>query len=169
MLLKTSFKPTFVENSELVYSVDALRKNLSILIKSKDGDRFAEDTFLYKTKVLTDNEVRFLDSTLIEIIPTPTVYRNNNIVDGIEINFDLIKNGDTVHRHFTSPSKSGNVVGFIITSKAINTFKTILNDTIVSNYFDDVYNYIGDSTIKYTSKDRPIDKLRIKKYGWQLR
>ena len=68
MLLKTSFKPTFVENSELVYSVDALRKNLSILIKSKDGDRFAEDTFLYKTKVLTDNEVRFLDSTLIEII-----------------------------------------------------------------------------------------------------
>ncbi|MEO8116772.1 MAG: hypothetical protein ABI653_03930 [Bacteroidota bacterium] len=168
-LLITSFSPAFEENSEIVYSVNDLQNNLSILLKSKNGHNFEKDTFFYKTKILTDNEVRLLDAVIDKIVLMPTIDRKGKITDGITINFDLIKDGDTTNRLFKSPYKEVNPIGFNITSDVIKAFRKIFNDPIVSGYFDDAYNYFSDSTIKYTSKDRPIDKLRIKKYGWQIK
>jgi len=168
-VLTTSFNPAFEENSEIVYSVNELSQNLSMLIKSKDGDRFHNDTFLYRAKVLINNEVRFLDSMIVKLMPIPTVDRKDKISDGITINFDLIRNGDTVKRHFVSPTKSENVVGFIITSNAVNAFTSIFNDSLVSDYFVDIYSYINDSAILPNPTVRPIVKLRMAKYGWKLK
>jgi len=164
-LLITSFKPAFLEHSTVVYSNNSKNRSLSILINCNRRTRSDMDTLFYKTKLLTQKETEFFDTTIIRMIHIPIIPRKGKIVDGIGINFELTQDDDLFNLDFQSPSKSDNPVAYIITSKAISSFKDIFNDEIISNYFDDIKTYLDDSIPFDKSKERAIYKLRQKKYG----
>ncbi len=166
-LLTTSFKPAFLEHSTIIFTRDALSKNLSILINCNSRIKAGTDTFYFQTKQLTQKDIDFFDTTLIRMIHIPLVPHKGKIVDGIGISFNLVQGEDSLSIDFQSPYKTDNPLGYIITKKAINGFNNIFNDEIVSQYFDDINTYLEDSPRLDVSKERPINKLRQKKYGSQ--
>jgi hypothetical protein len=160
----TSFYPAFMENSRIIYSAENKNPYLSILIKCFP-EKCNPDTFYFTKKLLKPNDILLLDSILIKVKSLPIVDSNGVAFDGMPVTFNLVKNEDSTNRIFLTPGRNNNPLGYLFTSKAISTFKTIFNDPLVSDYFDRINDYIDDSTFLRNTSDSEYFKQRKQMYS----
>ena len=159
----TIFAPAFEEVSLVkLIKIDTVI-NLDILIESM----VRADTFYYKSKSISQNQFIKIDTSLIRKAKITHLQKQDNGFDGISILFELIEKKDTSRIVFWSPGKDDEILGYGMTKSAIDNFKSLFNDQIIAEYFDDLETYIDKSKFSMHSKKiREIDKRREVKYGW---
>ena len=81
----------------------------------------------------------------------------------------LIHNKDTIAISFHGPSKDSDSIGYNFSKSVFEILKSSFNDTLVSQYIDDIEAYIDESKWRRADPKRKIDQVRMKKYNWTIR
>lgn len=169
IILTTFFYPSFDERSQVkLTKVDSLSK-LEMLILNNNGVAKNQDTFYFKSVAISPSISYHLDTAILYKVKSgykPTPHVN---LDGMPVSFLLVEKGDTSVMTFSGPQiNSDEIFEYLLTEAAITSFRQVFNDSIITNYLDDVEGYLDDKKIPSNWKTRrPIDNLREKKYGWK--
>jgi hypothetical protein len=170
LVLKISFHPAFAEWSEAILKRSAAEKSIQILLRDQLRADRNQDTFWFKKVYLSDRKFSTLVSALI-VSCRQKISRKSTLkgVDGMTINTQLTFGGDTNFTHFWSPQRNEDSVGYRFTDSLLTTLKRNFQNTIASEYFGDLEEYIDASKRHAADSKRKIDRLRMEKYGWKIR
>jgi hypothetical protein len=169
IIFTTNFSPSFDEYSQIkLIKVDSVSE-MEILIMNNYRVDKNQDTFYCKSIAISPVQYHELDTSIFKNVKTNYKPVHHVGVDGINISFLLVDKGDTsYYTRFWSPDEKEEIFGYRLTGAAITKFRQVFNDSIVTNYLDDVEGYLDDKKNEQRlKKRRPIDDLRAKKYGWK--
>jgi len=172
---KVSLNPSFDERADITLLKTGNEQNLSCLISSrvvrrdiKVGEKTL-DTFYNKAILLSNNQYTIFDSLVIQKTKIKQPHQWTGCCDGMPVTFMLIKNTDTSFLYFRSPSvNEPDSSGYRITKSAIDQFKMLFNDSMITDYLYDVEGYMDDSKFHRADPKRKIDQLRMKKYNLRI-
>jgi hypothetical protein len=167
-LLITDINPGFLEPSEITIEMnDTVRKATILIVISPRGKFYNSnstsklDTFYYKSILLTEKLASQLKSEIITKLESTIKSDSTSGFDGISISYIFNHNDKLSYYSLWSPNSIKNPNALILTQDLVDNTKLIFNDTIITEYLDDVGSYLYKPK-KNHSTDRKIDKLRKK-------
>lgn len=165
-LLITDINPGFLEPCEITIEMNDTVKKATILIvvnprgKSYNSNSTSKlDTFYYKSVILTKELTNQLNSQIITKLETTIRSDSTSGFDGISISYILNHNDKLSYYSLWSPNSIKNPNALILTQDLVDNTKLIFNDTIITEYLDDVGSYLYKPKNNH-SPDRKIDQLR---------
>jgi len=168
LVLEVRFHPAFEENAEATLLKTDSARIFKILIRNNFRADKSEDTFWFKMIYLTSQEYLQIDSTLIKLCRQNIARKNYVTMDGIGISTLLVDKTDTNGIYFHSPHKNSDSIGYDFSKSLFEIFKNTFQDTLITDYFDDLETYIDESKPQKTDPRRKIDQLRMEKYHWSF-
>lgn len=163
---KGNFDPSFDERASFVLSKIDSNLQIIFLIMGNERRNRAKDTFYYKTVSLTKNQFDEFETNVVQRTKIKQPKQWTGCCDGMPVSFQLTQNGDTSELHFRSPNIKSDTIGYKITKLTADNLRSLIDDTIISDYLDDIESYM-DTTKKHSNwKDnRAITKLRKLEYS----
>ena len=169
LMLKVFFHPSFHENSEVLLLKSDSINIIQLLIKNNFRVDKQEDTFWFKKIYLTTQQYLKLDSTLIKICKQKQEIKNNTALDGMRISSLLTYKRDTNIISFLALSKKEDSIHYNFTKSLFEILKNTFQDSLITDYFNDIEEYIDESKFRRADPKKKIDQLRMKKYHWTIR
>jgi hypothetical protein len=168
--LKIAFRPAFNEKSEIDLVSSDSSKQIQILLRNISSATLRQDTFYWKKIDLTDQQYAELDTTLIKSCRQRLGIHNKlGWVDGMTINSLLINKNDINTIGFFSPDRKNDSNGYFFVESLLGTLGKTFQDSVITEYFDDIEVYIDDSKSHRANPQRKIDRMRMEKYHWTIR
>jgi len=167
-MLRVWFSPAFEENSEVMLLKTDSSQMIQILLNNNSRIDKSEDTFWFKKIHVTNHEYSKLDSTLVKMCKQKILRKNHVVLDGMGISSLYIYKKDTISIHFHSPSKIEDSIGYSFSKSLFEILKNTFQDTVVTDYFNDIESYIDESKWRRADPKRKFDQLRMKKYNWTI-
>jgi hypothetical protein len=171
LLLKINLYPAFEEHSETtLIHLDSL-STIQILLKNNMAVDHAQDTFWFKKMHLSKQQFEELKSTLVQICQQKNVKRDYEFksFDGMTLSSTLIHKGDTNNIFLRNPNKTRDSVGYMFSKSIFTILQNTFHDPSITEYFEDMEEYIDESKTHKASAKREIDRLRMRKYNWSIR
>jgi len=164
--LKIQFDPAFSERAEALLLNTDSSKSIQLLIRKNFRFDENEDTFYFKKIYLSEKQVGFLDSPLLNNCRIRIPVIEHGCCDGMDVTYSLMENGDTNRISFWSPYKHRDSIGYKIVASSFTQMRSIFQDSIITEYFDDLESYIDETKYDLLLKaDRKINRLRSEKYS----
>jgi len=169
VILTAFFYPSFDERCQVkLTKVDSLSKLEMLILNNIRVDK-NQDTFYFKSVTISPEIYHQLDTAVLSKVKSGYKPVSHVNLDGMPVSFLLVEKADTSVMTFSGPQiNSDEIFEYLLTESAITSFRQVFNDSIITNYLDDVEGYLDDKKIPSNWKTRrPIDNLREKKYGWK--
>jgi hypothetical protein len=164
-IFKMWLNPSFGESGEIVLSKINSAHEIQILLTEIERPNRPSDTFYYKKSYLTKDQFDKFESEVIQKIMIKQPRQPEGIRDGMSVNFMLIDK-DTSRLYFRNPSIHSDTLGYNVTKYAIDNFRLFFNDSVITDYLDDIESYMDNSKPGiHMSDNRPINKLRKIEYS----
>jgi hypothetical protein len=158
--------PSFDESGEIVLSKRDRVNEIRILLTEIERANRASDTFYYKKSYLQKDKFEKFESQVIHKIMIKQPHQHEGLRDGMSVNFMLIDNNDTTRLYFRNPDIHSDTLGYNVTKHAIDNFRLIFKDSIITDYLDDIESYMDKSKPGiHMSDNRAINKLRKIEYS----
>jgi hypothetical protein len=163
---KGHFDPSFDESASFVLSKINSNLQIKFLIMGDQRRNKAKDTFYCKTVSLTKNQFDEFDKKVVQRTKIKQPKQWTGCCDGMPVSFQLIQNSDTSEIYFRNPDIKSDTIGYRITKLTVDNLKSLLNDTIINDYLDDIESYM-DTVKKHSNwrDNRAITKLRKLEYS----
>ena len=169
LTLKISLKPAFYEHSEtMLFKSDSL-KFIQILLRNYIGADRTQDTFWFRKVYLDNKQFDALESSLIKTCSQKLSQKDRQKgVDGMTISSKLINRGDTNFISFWNPTYNEDSIGYFFSDSIFKIVPSIFKDSLITEYFNELEEYIDNSKSHHADAKRKIDQLRMKKYNWKI-
>ncbi len=161
--LVSTFRPAFDEASEISFIDKESSKSLNILIRNNFRLDENEDTFYFKSIMLNEKQVAMIQDAIVSHLDSAIYQKSFDIRDGLWVSYRYIKNNDTIFYELHSPSKAS--ASYEVTLSTLDTYQTIFQDTIISDYFNDLRTYLTHEEYVETKTMTPLKQLREVKYA----
>jgi len=169
LTFRIDIQPAFNEYAEILLIKNDSLNSVSMYLENLKRPDIPNDTFWYKKIDLTNGQYRLLDSVLIKKCHERTDTSAFKVVDGISIYSLLIDKGDTSRMSFQSPDNKRDSFAFAFTNSIFTTLPKIFKDSVSTEYFAEMEEYIDESKFHKASTSRKIDRMRMAKYHWTIR
>jgi hypothetical protein len=159
-------KPSFDESATFTLSkVDTVQQLKCIILDGNRNDRPAH-TFYSKTIVLSDEEFNKFDSTVVQKTRVKQTRQKEGCCDGVYFQFKSRHNNDSSMLHFGNLSIGRDTTACKIIALTLENLALLYNDSVISDYFNDINSYIYDSVKHIQYRDnRAINRLRKTEYN----
>jgi hypothetical protein len=161
--------PSFHERATIELSKTDGKQQIQLLIKDRPRGGEKQDTFYYKTILLSKGEFDKFNANIIQKTKIKQPPQWEGCCDGMPVNFLLIQNNDTSRLYFRSPDIKRDTLEYRITKTTVDNLRSLTRDSIINDYLDDIEWYMDESKRPVQWKDnRAINKLRKIEYSrWQ--
>jgi len=171
-IFKVFLNPSFDERAEIALSKTENDQNISFLISPRVmgrdiiiGEKIT-DTFYHKSILLSKSQYTIFDSLVIQKTKIKQPHQWTGCCDGMPVTFLLIKGTDSSGLFFRSPAVDNpDSSGYRITKSAIDQFRVLFKDSLITDYFYDIESYMDNSKAHKPDPKRKIDQLRMRKYN----
>jgi hypothetical protein len=170
LLLKIQIKPAFEEHSEIVlFKTDSIQY-IKILLENYAAVDIPKDTFWFRKINLNEKEFQTLDSSLIRMCKQKDGFNTPRFksVDGMTISSTLIDSRDTNHISLRCASLKADRAAYFFSRNILRILQLTFQDSLLTDYFNEMEEYIDPSKDHKADPKRKIDQLRIKKYHWTI-
>jgi hypothetical protein len=169
LTFKINIYPAFEEYAEILLTKKDSLKAVSMYLENLKRPDIPNDTFWYTKKNLTNDQYRLLDSVLIKKWGNRTDTSGFKVVDGISIYSVLFYKSDTSRMVFQSPNIKRDSIAFAFTNSIFTILPIIFKDSVSTEYFAEMEEYIDASKNHKASRARKIDRMRMEKYHWTIK
>jgi hypothetical protein len=172
ILFITEFNPSFTEPSKITIIQNDSTKKANIVIffnprfyaGSEDSNEYL-DTFYSKSVILSDKEIKQLESDILIKLHQGITRDSSSGLDGILINYQLKYNENVTYYSYWSPDSIRNKEAQKVTLSFLNNTRDIFNDSIISDHCDDLEFYLNEKNQNIQNINRPINVLRRNTYA----
>jgi hypothetical protein len=166
LTFRLSLRPSFDETAEIVLSKIDTQQRIQFLIMDREWSDKPVDTFYFRTMSLPEDQFRNFDSSVIQKTKMRQPHQWTGCCDGMPVTFQVIRGTDTSKLYFRSPYINLDSSGYELTKGTINYLGKLFNDSIITDYLEDIETYMDESRqqTKWT-RNRAIDRLRKIEYS----
>ena len=163
---KVFLRPSFEESAEISLTKTDTHQTMQFLIMDREFLDMPGDTFYLKQISLSKNQYHNFDSLVIKKTNINQPRQWTGCCDGMPVTFLQIQGVDTVKLAFRSPDIKSDSSGYELTKAAIEQFRLLYSDSVITDYLQDIESNMDD-TKHHTewNEDRPIIRLRKMKYS----
>jgi hypothetical protein len=167
--LKITFRPAFEEKSEIDLVSSDSTKHIQIVLRNHVTAAIRPDTFYWKKIDLSDQQYSALDTTLIKLCRQNLAVRDSlKWVDGMTFSSILTSTNGTNTIEFFCQDRKNDSIGYSFAESLMGTLRNTFQDSVITEYFDDIEVYIDESKFHRADPRRKIDRMRMEKYHWTI-
>jgi hypothetical protein len=166
LTFKVFLYPSFDEKAQIVLTKIDTQQVIQFLLLDREFANKTIDTFYFKKAILTKEQFDSFNSLVIGKTQIKQPHQWTGCCDGMPVEYLLIQGIDTSNLHFRSPDIKSDSSGYQVTKAAIDQFRILFKDSVISDYLNDVESYMNENIKHINWKDnRQINTLRKIEYS----
>ena len=165
-VFKIFLHPSVDEKAQIILTKNNTQQIVHFLILDREFANKPIDTFYQRTISLSKEQYNSFDSLVIKKAKVKQPHQWTGCCDGMPVEYFTITGTDTSKLYFRSPDIKSDSSGYVLTKLAVDKLRIIYNDSIITDYLNDIESYMDESKHHTDRKEnRPINRLRKVEYS----